>query len=236
MTRTISQTRLRHSTARLAIIAMFVALIIVGAFIKVPIGIVPVSLQCTVCILCALLLGPWDALICVTIYLAMGLVGIPVFTMGGGPYYVFQPTFGYLLGYLIALPICGIVARGVRCAARPRFFRLFAGALTAIAIVYAAGIAYMYFMLNFYLGTNITLSKAVVTGGAVFLPTDISFAVLSCIVASKVIPFINKHTYAAYGSERNRHGSILGGDLYYNCAYVRTIHVGQADKEYSTEN
>ena len=97
-------------TARLAVIAMFVALITVGAFIKFPIGIVPVSMQMAVCILCALTLGPWESLAAVAIYIAMGLIGIPVFTAGGGFSYVLQPTFGYLAGYLIALPVCGVIA------------------------------------------------------------------------------------------------------------------------------
>ena len=41
-------------------------------------------MQCAFCILCALMLGAKDATIAVAIYLAMGLVGIPIFTAGGG--------------------------------------------------------------------------------------------------------------------------------------------------------
>ena len=68
---TLKNKRKRARTLRLVLIAIFVALIAVGAFIKFPIGIVPVSMQCAVCILCALLLGAKDATIAVLIYLAM---------------------------------------------------------------------------------------------------------------------------------------------------------------------
>ena len=69
----IKRSKTRSRTLRLVLIAVFVALIAVGAFIKFPIGIVPVSMQCAVCILCALTLGAKDATVAVAVYLAMGL-------------------------------------------------------------------------------------------------------------------------------------------------------------------
>lgn len=86
-------------TLRLVRIAIFVALIIVGAFVKFPIGIVPVSMQFAFCMFASLMLGGLDSFICVAIYIVMGLIGIPVFSAGGGFAYVLQPTFGYILGF-----------------------------------------------------------------------------------------------------------------------------------------
>ena len=114
----------RGRTLRLVLIAVFVALIAGGAFIKFPVGIVPVSMQCAVCILCALLLGAKDSTVAVAVYLVMGLAGIPIFTAGGGIGYVVKPTFGYLLGYIFALPIGAIIARGFGNTSRPKFWRL----------------------------------------------------------------------------------------------------------------
>ena len=98
-------------TLRLVRIAIFVALIIVGAFVKFPIGIVPVSMQFAFCMFASLMLGGLDSFICVAIYIVMGLIGIPVFSAGGGFAYVLQPTFGYILGFLIAAPVGGFIAR-----------------------------------------------------------------------------------------------------------------------------
>ena len=180
----------RGRTLRLVLISLFVALIAVGAFIKFPIGIVPVSMQCAFCILCALMLGAKDATIAVAIYLAMGLVGIPIFTAGGGFSYVLQPTFGYLMGYLFALPVGAIIARGVRNTSRPKLWRLLLGAFAALAIVYTFGVMYMYLMLNFYMGKAMEMSKAWMTGCAVFLPTDCVWCVVASLVAYRVVPLV----------------------------------------------
>ncbi len=192
----------RRRTARMVGIAMSVALIAVGAFVKIPIGIVPVSMQMAFCILSALLLGPWDALVAVTIYLAMGLMGIPIFTAGGGFAYVFQPTFGYLAGYLLALPVCGVIARGVRSDAPVKLRRLLLGAFAAMAIVYTFGVTYMYLMLNFYVGSHIALGKAWLTGSAVFLPTDIMWCVVGSLVAKRVVPVLDRARLAGRGMKR----------------------------------
>lgn len=190
------KTSAKGRTARLATIAVFVALIAVGAFIKLPIGIVSVSLQCAMCVWCMLLLGPWDSLVAVAIYICMGLVGIPIFTAGGGFAYVFQPTFGYIIGYLLALPLGGIIARGVKSNAPIKFARLLAGALVAVAVVYTFGVTYMYLMLNFYVGTDMPLDKAWLTGAAVFLPTDVAWCVVGAFIARKVAPLVDRERLA----------------------------------------
>ncbi len=194
----VNATKMR-STSRLVLIAVFVGLIIVGAFIKFPIGIVPVSMQCAICILCMLLLGPRDSLIAVLLYIIMGLIGIPVFTAGGGIGYVLQPTFGYLLGYVIALPVGGVIASGFKNDARPAFFRMLLGALIALAIVYTTGVMYMYLLLKFYVRSPIAIGKAWLTGCAVFLPTDIMWCVVGSIVARRVAPRLKMVNIASKG-------------------------------------
>ena len=183
----------------MVLIALFVGLIAVGAFIKFPIGIVPVSMQCAVCIFCALTLGAKDATIAVAIYLAMGLAGIPIFTAGGGITYVLQPTFGYLIGYIFAVPVGAIVARGIKNTSRPKFWRLLLGAFCVLAILYTFGVTYMYLMLNFYMGKTTALSSAWLTGAAVFLPTDCCWCVVAAAVAHRVVPLVFKRVDGMHG-------------------------------------
>lgn len=189
----------RGRTLRLVLIAIFVALIAVGAFIKFPIGIVPVAMQCAMCVLCALMLGARDATITVAIYLVMGLIGIPIFTAGGGIMYVLKPTFGYLLGYLFAVPAGAILARGFHNTSRPKLWRMLLGAFTVLAILYTFGVMYMYLLLNFYMGKAITLAAAWLTGAAVFLPTDGAWCVVGSLVAYKVVPLVFKSTEGMFG-------------------------------------
>ena len=145
-------------TLRIVRIAVFVALIIVGAFVKFPIGIVPVSMQFAFCMFASLMLGGLDSFACVAIYVVMGLIGIPVFSAGGGFAYVLQPTFGYILGFLIAAPVGGFVARGLKNDARLNIFRLLLGAFCSLAIVYTVGVFYMYlrFVSSFAIYHNLT--------------------------------------------------------------------------------
>ena len=98
------------NTKSLILCSLFAALIAVGAFIKIPIPVVPFTLQVLFTTLAGLLLGPRLGAISVGIYILIGLVGLPVFTQGGGPSYIFQPTFGYLIGFLIGTYITGYIA------------------------------------------------------------------------------------------------------------------------------
>ena len=88
-------------TKDLVLCAMFVALIAVGAFIKVPVPVVPFTLQFLFTMLAGLLLGPVNGALAVVVYIVLGLVGLPIFTQGGGPGYIFQPSFGYIIGFFI---------------------------------------------------------------------------------------------------------------------------------------
>ena len=89
------------TTKSLILCSLFASLIAVGAFIKVPIPVVPFTLQVLFTTLAGLLLGPRLAAISVGIYLLVGLVGVPVFTQGGGPSYNTPTYFSILIGFFI---------------------------------------------------------------------------------------------------------------------------------------
>lgn len=50
------------------------------------------------------------ALIAIVLYLVSGLAGLPIFAFGGGVKYIFEPSFGYLLG-LIPLSFLAFYAK-----------------------------------------------------------------------------------------------------------------------------
>lgn len=47
------------------------------------------------------LLGYRFGILAILAYIIVGLVGFPVFGLGGGLRYILQPSFGYILGYLV---------------------------------------------------------------------------------------------------------------------------------------
>ena len=70
------------STREMVLCALFAALIAVGAFIRVPVPVVPFTFQFLFTMLAGLLLGGRLGATSVSLYLMMGLAGLPVFAEG----------------------------------------------------------------------------------------------------------------------------------------------------------
>ncbi|MFA6688429.1 MAG: biotin transporter BioY [Sphaerochaetaceae bacterium] len=95
-------------TRNVLVTALFAALMAVGAYIKVPIPPVPVTLQ-TLFVLTAGLMCGWKiGLASVAVYLFIGAIGMPVFTSGGGIAAMIGPTGGFLFGLIPAVLIAGV--------------------------------------------------------------------------------------------------------------------------------
>ena len=102
MKTTESKSKKYKSAAReIAFISLSVALITVCAWISIPIGQVPITLQTLAVALVGGLLGWKRGCAAVFVYILMGLIGIPVFSgFMGGPAKLFGVTGGYIFGFL----------------------------------------------------------------------------------------------------------------------------------------
>lgn len=140
------------TTRRLISVAVFTALITVGGLISFPIPFtgIEISLQTVFVIFAGLLLGPRDGALAVLVYIAMGLLGLPVFTRGGGIAYVFQPSFGYLIGFPIGAAVAGLINRRGKT---PTVARAFFSALMGMIPVYVIGISYQVLIVYYYTGS-----------------------------------------------------------------------------------
>lgn len=65
--------------------ALFAVLTALGAFIRIPFPLVPITLQTFFVFLSGTLLGSRAGALAQVLYVGMGLIGLPVFTGGGGP-------------------------------------------------------------------------------------------------------------------------------------------------------
>ena len=81
-------------------VALFAALTAVGAFIRIPLGYSSITLQTFFTAMAGCVLGPWYGALSQLVYVALGLVGLPIFTQGGGIGYLMQPTCGFLIGLI----------------------------------------------------------------------------------------------------------------------------------------
>ena len=139
-------------TKKLVMCGIFAALIGIGAFIQIPIPLVPLSLQDLFVMLAGILLGPVYGALSVFVYIFIGLLGFPVFTHGGGISYVLQPSFGFILGFIPGAYITGLITHKVP---EPGFKRIFLACLAGIGVIYFFGTAYLYLLNRFYLGNDI---------------------------------------------------------------------------------
>lgn len=104
---------MKNSYHQLALLAMFTALVAAGSVFSLPLPppLPPVTLAVFFAILAGLLLGPLLAGGSVMLFLLLGSMGLPVFVNGsGGVGHFATPTGGFLLGYLLAAVIAGLLA------------------------------------------------------------------------------------------------------------------------------
>ena len=91
------------SARDIAYIALFTALMAICAWITIPFA-VPFTMQTFAVMLAAAVLGGKRALISTVLYLALGMIGIPVFSgFTGGAGVLIGPTGGYLIGFIPAV-------------------------------------------------------------------------------------------------------------------------------------
>ena len=99
------------------LVALFAAFTAAGSFIQIPLpGGIPIAVQDMMSMLCGLLLGPVYGALAVLVFLALGCMGLPVFTGKAGINVIlYGPTGGFLVGYfLAAVAGCLIVRLFVR--------------------------------------------------------------------------------------------------------------------------
>ena len=125
-------------------ISLFTALIALGAYIAVPIGPVPIVMQNFFVFLAGLLLGKSKGMAVIATYLVLGALGLPVFHSGtGGIGIILGPTGGYLLSYLPAIFIIGLISQKGSLAGD------LAALLCGTLIIYLIGIPWLKTVLHF---------------------------------------------------------------------------------------
>ena len=98
-------------TRTMILCALFAALTAVGAFFKIPFALAAISLQFLFTAMAGVLLGAGYGALSQAVYVLIGLVGVPIFALGGGFSYIFQPTFGFLLGLIPCAYVIGKLAK-----------------------------------------------------------------------------------------------------------------------------
>ena len=189
----------KFSARDITMTAVFAALAVVSAMLVRYAGsIVPFSLQPFVVMLAGGLLGARLGALSMVVYILLGLVGLPVFVTPpfGGPAYVLQPTFGFLLGFILSAYVTGSLLKNREESGFARYFLAMAAGVLVYDLI---GVPYLYLILNFYLGKTVSIATAITIGFTPFILLDLVKAAAAAILARAVYRRLN-----AYGlSERN---------------------------------
>ena len=166
---------------------LFTALIAVGAFIKIPIPVVPFTLQYLFTMLAGLLLGSRLGTLSVLSYMLLGLAGLPIFSEGGGIWYVFKPSFGYIIGLAVGTFVTGWIAEHME---KKTITRYLIANLAGLFCVYAIGMIYYYIICNFVIDTPIAVGPLFLYCFVLAVPGDIALSILGAVVAKRVRPVL----------------------------------------------
>lgn len=195
---------MKLTTRSIALTSLFAALTALGAFLSIPVGPVSITLQTFFVLLAGILLGPRPGALSQIVYLALGLFGLPIFSgFTGGASAVFKPSFGFLIGFVAAAYIVGLLVE--KYVKQPSanapvsrkanntlsFSKIFLIALLGTVIIYLFGLPYMYLMLTKIMHTDITFAKAFQVGCLVFLPGDLLKTLLASLLGVKILPKLN---------------------------------------------
>lgn len=178
-----------HSLNRLVWVALMAAAVAVGAFLVVPIGPVPVSMQPFFVFLAGFLLGPKAGAACVLLYVAGGALGLPIFAQGkSGLGHLLGPTGGYLAGFIASAAVCGLATMRHRHGDDifPWGKGLLIGLLSLVP-VYGLGVGWLMAVLEK------TLKESLVIGFVPFFPTDVvkvalAIAIYRHLQAKQLLP------------------------------------------------
>ena len=161
-----------------------VTLIVLGALfvaalaqvkIALPFTPVPLTGQTFAVLLVGATLGSKRGAASMALYIALGALGLPVFAGGAsGMAYLSGATLGYLVGFVMAAYVIGLLAeRGLERSVRTSLIPFLIGTI----IIYTCGVAWLTILLG-------SLSKAVAAGLLPFLIGD----AIKLIAAALVLP------------------------------------------------
>ena len=172
--------RSREHSKDVALCGLFAALVAVGAFIKVviPTGAdtMNFTLQWFFVMLAAFLLGSRRAFTSVGVYLLIGLAGVP--------------TFGFLLGFLLAAWVMGKVCE---CLNSWKMGALMTAATAGYVVYYGMGMVYFYLITHLVTLQPIGWKAIVLVYCLPEMPADYILCILAAIMARRLRPMVQAY-------------------------------------------
>ena len=163
---------------KIAFFILGVILLTVSSKYKIPLGPVPFSLQTFVVLFISSTMGI-VGFYSVLSYFILGLLGLPIFALGGGAGYVLLPSFGYLVGMVLASYLIAYMSKNLF---NKNILKLTMAILLGTFVIFFCGIIHMAIFLNF------GFEVAIINGLIPFIYTEllkIALAILTSYILKK---------------------------------------------------
>ncbi len=168
-------------------IAVFTALICLasvmlkfGGDVAVPFSLLPLMIM-----LAGGILGSWPGTLSVTLFVLLGLLGVPVFAKApyGGFVYILQPTFGFILA---GIPAAFVVGKFLEASGKEGIIRTVVAMVLGLCVMYLIGVPYLYGIMRLVLGKPFTLWQAIKAGMLPFIGLDLLKGILAAFISRTV--------------------------------------------------
>lgn len=170
----------------IALMALSIALMTIGAYISIPIGTIKVTLQFLVSNTICLILGKKIGGLSIWIYVFIGLLGLPIFSnFTGGFAYVLQPSFGFLLGFALGGQVAAFVIEKI---GNHKFSTYMFASIIGLIVLDILGVVYGAIIMYGYMQSTLSVWKFFMAFLIPFIPVDI----VKCIVSSLISKRLNK--------------------------------------------
>jgi len=180
LVRSLKTYAIPRPAAEVIIITAFAAATALGAFVRLPIPgtMVPFTLQTYFVLFAALALGARRGTISQALYIVIGALGAPIFVgAGAGLLYFAGPTGGYLVGFVAATVIVGLMAGRSKT-------------LTGFILAALVGTVTILTFGTLHLALVLGYKNAFMVGFVPFIAGDIVKAVLAAVCAWKTRKYL----------------------------------------------
>lgn len=174
--------RVSYPRRMVLLTSLFTALVAAGAFIRIPMVPVSMTLQTLFVFLTGLLLPPSNAAVAIVLYIILGLIGLPVFTSGGGIGALISPTGGFIFGFLLSAFIGSLLAKRKHDSI---LYNIFVVVVMEV-VIYLVGIPWLKINLS------TTWGKAFTVGLAPFIIGDSVKMAVAAIAGKVLYPEVEK--------------------------------------------
>lgn len=189
-----------NKTRDMVLCALFAALMVLGAYVSIPLpGGVPITFQIFFAMIAGGILGSRLGAISMTVYMLMGLVGVPVFSGGGsGIGMLAKPTFGYIIGFVVCAFVTGfIIEKTKKKEGTPRQLGLLLAPFVGLALDYLIGVPYLFMILKGSMGDTMTPSLALTYGFWPFIVFDLIKAFVVVGIIATIMPRLERERLIA---------------------------------------